>query len=192
MKYIFIFFLISISCLAQKKTYSFLDTPIRIDSISGGMIYTQVVDVEKASSLQLYNRAKLFLQKTFISDTPVIVVDDKESGFLSGKGKLISDLSLGYALLTGETQMRYEMIIEIRVKDGRYRYEISNIEIITQGYRARIDESFRKNPEASKRKFERELSEKEFKKYMSESNPIIKVINQLKTTMKDSSDKNDF
>lgn len=192
MKYIFIFFSISISCLAQKKTYSFLDTPIRIDSISGGMIYTQVVDVEKASSHQLYNRAKLFLQKTFISDTPVIVIDDKESGFLSGKGKLISDLSLGYALITGETQMRYEMIIEIRVKDGRYRYEISNIEIITQGYRARIDESFRKNPEASKRKFERELSEKEFKKYMSESNPIIKVINQLKTTMKDSSDKNDF
>jgi hypothetical protein len=192
MKYIFIFFSISVSCLAQKKTYSLLDTPIRIDSVSGGMIYTQVVEVEKASGQQLYNKAKLFIQKTFISDSPLIIVDDKESGLLSGKGKLISDLSIGNTLLFGEMQMQYEMIIEIRVKDGRYRYEISNIEIITQGYRARIDESFRKNPEASKRKLERALSEKEFKKYTGESNPIIKVINQLKTAMKDTSDKNDF
>ena len=192
MKLLLLFLLVSTACSAQKKTYSYLDTPVRIDSVTGGMIYTEVVRVDSATADQLYSRAKTFLLKAFTSEGAVIQLDDKAAGLVGGKGKLLMNMTTGQMLLTGTTQMYYEMAVEIRVKDGRYRYEFSNIEVVNRGYRVRVDDSIRKNPAAAKRTLERDFSEKEYNKYMGDKNPINIVIRQLKQTMASSGNKNDF
>ena len=87
--------------------------------------YTEVIKVDSnVSSKELYIRARTWFAETYRSAKDVIQMDDKESGILVGKGnfKYTSSVFMGSEGTKG--WVRYT--ITISVKDGRYKYEITN------------------------------------------------------------------
>jgi len=90
------------------------------------LIYSEVIKVDSnISKSELYNRAKTWFVTTYNSSNDVLQLDDKENGQLIGRAIIKykskrtymgSDLTIGYIKYT----------IKIFVKDGRYKYEISN------------------------------------------------------------------
>ena len=192
MRYL-LFLILFPSVIFAQKTYRLSDTNMQIDSVTGGMIYSEVVQVPGATADQLYGRAKSFLVKAFTNESAVTQLDNKEEGVVGGRGKLSMALNMGQMMLTGQTNMSYEMAVEIRVKDGRYRYEFSNIEIVNGPTRIKIDDQLRKNPKAARKAVEKEYSQKEYDRYMGDKNPVQLTIKQLKQTMGNSAkSKNDF
>jgi len=83
--------------------------PINEDGI---LRVDQVIQMPGLSSLELYNRSKLFFVETFNSANHVIQLDDAENKVIIGKG--------------GST---FKFTIKIQARDGRYKYEIYDISI---------------------------------------------------------------
>ena len=191
MNYIFLLLLCPVLCVAQKKTHTLADTNIRIDSVTGGMIYTDVVPVEGATVDKLYSRAKMFLLTSFTNEMPVIQTDDKETGVVGGRGRFVENLTKRQILLTGFQQIYYEMGIEIRAQDGRYHYKMTNIDVVASTFRLRIDDTLRKNPELAKRLAVKELSKRQYNRYMGSRNQVNKIVRQLKLGMNSPRDPND-
>lgn len=86
--------------------------------------YTEVVAVEGASKDELYNRAKLWFAKAFNSADAVIQMDSKEDGQLVGKALLQYKPTILSASEQTKGPVRYT--VSIFVKDGRYKYEITD------------------------------------------------------------------
>jgi len=103
----------------QEEKYAKLNIPWQENQI----IYTGVVNAEGKSKDQIFNSAKFWFTENFRSSKSVLEIDDREMGVLSGRAwssvTMIDD---------GLTDFRgwYQIIIE--VKDGRYRYQIKDIE----------------------------------------------------------------
>ncbi|MDZ4806788.1 MAG: DUF4468 domain-containing protein [Bacteroidota bacterium] len=116
---IFATFLLTVNANAQKETPN-----LPIDTITKMITYTEVVNVDTSLSKQeLYSRAREWFAKVYNSSQNVIQMDDKESGKIVGKAltqvyhkALGSNYPSGYINYT----------ISIYLKDGRYKYEISN------------------------------------------------------------------
>lgn len=108
-------------CFAQKISYT-LNQLVPIDSVNGEIIYSGVVEVQGATATDLYSRAKTYFLKTFNNSNAVVEVDEKDSR-VAGKGifLLATSRKTGYF----SPPQEYVATIEIRVKDGRYRYEFS-------------------------------------------------------------------
>ncbi|WP_077920423.1 DUF4468 domain-containing protein [Spirosoma sp. 209] len=192
MKAILLLLLLPSLALCQGRRYKYSETPVQIDSATGGMIYSEVIPVEGASANELYSRGKAFIAKVFTNESAVTLFDDSGHNAVGGRGKLVMNLGLGTALLTGQLQSYYEMAIEIRAKDGRYRYELSDIEVVNGGYRIKVDDAIRKNKKAQQLYQTGDMSQKEYDKLMSDKNPVMAVIRQLKNSMSAASAKNDF
>ncbi|CAN5459634.1 hypothetical protein BH09BAC4_BH09BAC4_47620 [soil metagenome] len=191
MNYVFLLLLCPILCLAQKKTYTLADTNIRIDSVTGGMMYTDVVPVEGATVDKLYRRAKTFLLTSFTNETPVIQADDKETGVVAGRGRFVENLTKRQILLTGFQQLYYEMGIEIRAQDGGYHYKMTDIDVVASTFRIPVDATLRKNPELAKRLAVKELSRWQYNRYMGNRSQVNKIVRQLKRAMDSLHDPND-
>lgn len=95
------------------------DFPIGPD---GEILFSNVVNVDSVNALQLYNKTKDFLVKTFISYKNVVQIDDPQSGII-----LIKPIFDVYGHIVGKTKIGYvEYTLKILFKDGRYKYEMSN------------------------------------------------------------------
>lgn len=97
---------LSIVCLIVQAQ----DLPI--DSISKKVTYQEVVKVDGASKNELYARAREWFAKTFKSADDVLQMEDMANGKLIGKG-------CNY-------QSKVFYTVSVSVKDGRYRYEITD------------------------------------------------------------------
>lgn len=98
---------------AQEKTF------FPIDSVTGKIIYTEIVKADSTTKEKLYLKGREWLANTFKSSKEVIEMDDKEAGLIIGKGTLVVSLNgdWGYIHFT----------VALYFKDGRYKYEIKNI-----------------------------------------------------------------
>ena len=86
--------------------------------------YSKVIEVDSVSKTELYNMANEWFAKTYNSANDVIQLNDKELCKIIGKGRIQSYYkSLGTVHKTG--YLSYTFSFE--AKDGRYRYEISEI-----------------------------------------------------------------
>lgn len=111
--------LLTINANAQKETPN-----LPIDTVTKMITYTEVVNVDTSlTKLELYSRAREWFAKAYNSSQNVIQMDDKESGKIVGKAltqvyhkALGSNYPSGYINYT----------ISIYLKDGRYKYEITN------------------------------------------------------------------
>lgn len=95
---------------------------VPIDSITNKIDYQGVQRVDGVSKDELYIRAREWFAKTFVSAQAVIQMDDKEAGKIIGKGVARSSFVM---LLTPVSYTLY-YTVSITVKDGRYRYEITD------------------------------------------------------------------
>lgn len=84
--------------------------------------FTEVVTVDSASKLDLYLRAKEWLAQYYNSSKDVIQVDEKEQGMIYGRGAFQIYIQQLGAVNFGH--VNYD--IKIDVKDGRYKYRITN------------------------------------------------------------------
>lgn len=77
---------------------------------------TKVVEVEGASKADLYDRAIQFINASFKSSKDVIQSSDKASGTIYAKGMFcMSEFDAVY------------FSMNIAIKDGKYKYEITNL-----------------------------------------------------------------
>ncbi|GAB4199695.1 MAG: DUF4468 domain-containing protein [Bacteroidia bacterium] len=88
------------------------------------LAYTEVVQVDSVSKNELYNRAKVWFATTYNSVNDVLQIDNKEEGMLIGKAIMKYEPNV----FTGSEQTKgnIKYTIKIFVKDGRYKYEITD------------------------------------------------------------------
>lgn len=79
--------------------------------------YSKVIEVPNKTSKELYSSAREWFAKTFVSANDVLQMDDLQSGKLIGKGNfLLKDWIVDFNF-------------EVIVKEGRYKYDLSNIKV---------------------------------------------------------------
>jgi hypothetical protein len=88
------------------------------------LTYTEVVQVDSVSKTELYNRAKLWFATVYNSANDVLQMDNKESGEIVGK----AILKYNPTVFSGSEQTKgnIKYTIKVFVKDGRYKYEITD------------------------------------------------------------------
>jgi len=87
-------------------------------------MFSEVVKLDSTKKIELYSRAREWFVKTYNSADDVLQMDDKESGKLLGKAfNDITFESIMGSMFT--TRMFYT--VKIYIKDGRYKYEITDI-----------------------------------------------------------------
>ena len=90
---------------------------------NGKIIYTEVVEVESKSKDDLYTSAREWFAKSYNSANNVIQMDDKESGKIVGKALMpVYHKAFGSDYDSGNIHYT----ISIYLKDGRYKYEVSD------------------------------------------------------------------
>ncbi len=86
--------------------------------------FSEVVQVEGISKGELYNRAKIWFAEVYKDAKEVIQVDDKESGKIIGKGT--EPFTQSFMTSSAITKGGISYIIKVFLKDGRYKYEITD------------------------------------------------------------------
>ncbi len=86
--------------------------------------FSDVVQVEGVSTTELYTRAKLWFAEAFRDSKHVLEVEDKEAGLLVGKGTMPYEPSS--IMQSGGMKGHISFTVKIMIKDGRYKYSISN------------------------------------------------------------------
>lgn len=90
--------------------------------------FTETVNVESATQSDLFSRARMWADKNFADPKSAINISDKESGELTGKG--IMKFSIAYQGKGTPVPANAEFRFSIRVKDGKYRYEFTDFDIV--------------------------------------------------------------
>lgn len=115
----------AVTLLSISAGFSQKETPnLPIDSTTFKITYSEVVYVDSLVNKQeLYSRAREWFAKAYKSSTNVIQMEDKENGKIVGKALLeVYHKALGSNYPGG--YINYT--ISIYVKDGRYKYEITD------------------------------------------------------------------
>lgn len=88
------------------------------------VIYSEVIQVDSVSKNELYSRAKIWFVKTYKSSKDVLQLDDKEDGKIIGKAvmKYVPSFLSG----SSATKGYINYTISVFVKEGRYKYEITD------------------------------------------------------------------
>lgn len=106
---------IKILTVAVMITAVFGQTPLK---------YTEVVKIDSVLSNELYNRASLWFATAYNSANDVLQMDDKDKGQIIGKANIIYKPKVFSG--SEQTKGSIKYTIKIFVKDGRYKYEISD------------------------------------------------------------------
>ena len=106
---------------------------LSFDSTKKELIYSEVVQSPNNSSNQIYLNMNEWFAKTYNSSNNVIQLNDKESGKIIGKGGFtISPIHQWGNIKTPQTFF-VNYTLTIQIKDGKYKYEFSNITVrVTQ------------------------------------------------------------
>lgn len=94
-----------------------------INSISGKIVFTDVIQIDNATSKELFYRAKQWLAKTYVSVKNVTQMEDIDQGTLMVKA--IIPVYTTFAVKAKLGVVSYTFTIS--VKDNRYRYVISDL-----------------------------------------------------------------
>jgi len=119
-----LFIIISVIILIQVKAQ---DKHLNVlPLVDGKITYTDVVKVDSVSKDELYNRAKRWFVDNYNSSKDVIQLDDKENGEIIAKGFFEE-----FWQVTAYSGMNVNVWqkIQIQIKDGRYKYEITDFRI---------------------------------------------------------------
>jgi len=102
------------------------------DPATGRYKYQGVVTVDGVPSDELYRRAKAWVAAAYESSTDVIKLDDQPGGQLIARGSFTVPFFLGFAWV------KHTWTIEI--KDGRYRYTLTDYLFDTGSWSAPLEE----------------------------------------------------
>jgi hypothetical protein len=120
-----LFFFSAFTLFSVFTAFGQKETPILpIDSSTSKITYSEVVYIDSLTNkLELFSRAREWFAKAYKSSTDVIQMEDKESGKIVGKALMqVYHRALGSNYPSG--YINYT--ISIYMKDGRYKYEITD------------------------------------------------------------------
>ena len=120
---LFLFSLLTL--LSVSSVFGQKETPkLPIDSSTSKITYSEVIHVDSlANKQELFSRAREWFAKAYKSSTNVIQMEDKESGKIVGKALM----QVYHKALGTEYQGGYiNYTISIYMKDGRYKYEVTD------------------------------------------------------------------
>lgn len=121
MRYLLLALLLSAAIPAVAQTP---EIRFPIDSATHKVAYSEVVQVPGATKAELYSRAKLWAAKTFPSTDATVQLSDAEAGRIVARGwSRINIVSLGIS-----NPMKMWFMVQIDVKDGRYRSIVTDLE----------------------------------------------------------------
>lgn len=86
--------------------------------------YSEVIQVDSASQNELYNRAKIWFATNYNSAVDVLQMDNKDEGQIIGKAVIKYEPTVFQG--SEQTKGSIKYTIKIYLKDGRYKYEISD------------------------------------------------------------------
>lgn len=94
-----------------------------MDSITHKFCFTNVVEVDNKSSAELFDQAKIWIINSYNSPKRVIEIEDKDLGTIVAKGVIgVNARALGIEKPFGYVEYKFT----INVKDGRYRYRLTD------------------------------------------------------------------
>lgn len=170
----------TVNAVAQKETPN-----LPIDTITKLITYTEVVSVDTSINKQeLYSRAREWFAKAYNSSQNVIQMDDKENGKIVGKALTqVYHKALGSNYPSGHINYT----ISIYLKDGRYKYEVTNFyhtgQLISGGNRIEDYGSCEEMMHTKKKTWGMSY-QKTFNYYLSQLDIKIKsLISDLKASM---------
>jgi hypothetical protein len=130
MKKIIVALLLISANLLSAQTF----TKINIDSVTGLVIFNEVVKVDSITQLELYSRGRQWFAVNFNSAKSVLEMEDKELGKLIGNA--FQDIYFTKSFLADPPTKCY-YTISLFVKDGKYKLVVSNFKI--QAYPSQYD-----------------------------------------------------
>lgn len=93
---------------------------------NGIVFYSDVIEVDSIDKDELYKRAKRWFVESYKDANKVIQLDDKDSGEIIGKGSFDA---LWNATFVASHVVNVGHTVKIQVKDGKYRYEITDFRV---------------------------------------------------------------
>lgn len=140
MKKILIFILSVFPSLIFSQSSPFTDV---FPFVNGKVVYSEVIQVEGKSVLDLYKNAKIWLVEAFKSSKDVIHNDDKDNHIIIGKGYFE-----GVGHNKNIVNAKYWFTIRIDCREGRYKYTITDFiydfDVIVMGTKTHFNEDFSK------------------------------------------------
>jgi len=111
-----VIFLVFMSIIFVPNLFSQSDSICDIFPMKDGKVfYTNVIEVKNISASQLYNGAKLWIGKTFVSSKSVIDSDVENNSLILK----------GYIAIDENTNINITLTLQF--KDGKYKYELTDI-----------------------------------------------------------------
>lgn len=116
-----LFILLGVAVMAHLSLSA--QTP-ELPIVDGRINYTAVITVDNIlSKSDLYTRARQWFAKTYKSASSVIQMEDRESGTIVGKALMqVHHKAMGGLVESGHISYT----LSVYVKDGRYKYEITD------------------------------------------------------------------
>ena len=105
----------------NKKNKKPLEYPESYDKENYLLNYEEVVEVPGLSKDELYDKLRRFVVINYNSANNVIQLDDKDSGNIIVKGLLPYNINW-----MGVSSYNSRHTLDIKVKDGRYKYKITS------------------------------------------------------------------
>lgn len=115
-------FIIYLLLMCSISTFGQATLPI--DKISGKAIFTEVISLDSVSAENMYNRAKLFVVDNYNSAKNVVDLSDVKSHSLVLKAYTTTHFKSWAGIYEAGG---FNYILKIYCKDGRYKYEISDL-----------------------------------------------------------------
>ena len=111
--------LLTTAAWGQKKNASPVELPLNAE---GNIYYEGVVRVDSTiTKTDLYRRGREWFVNTYLDPTEVLQLDDKAEGKMIGPGRYRYSFFMGVFF-----DIRMLFVLNLDVKDGRYRYRIYN------------------------------------------------------------------
>jgi hypothetical protein len=102
-----------------------------IDEVTEMVTYSDVVEVEGVTANDLYDLALEWINDYYKNSSSVMQVKDKENGVLEGKHSFYVMKDVNGSQVKGDL-IKY--MFTIRVRDGRYKYTITKINVQKSAY----------------------------------------------------------
>jgi len=170
-KLLLILFILPGFCIAQKDT---------------AISFTDVVKVDSTSKDVLFQRARDWFNNTFRNSKEVLQIQDKETGEISGKGIFSSYVKHSTLGVDNSYNNDFRFQITIWVKDGKYKYLLSDIDNINGAVAFGIITS----SDHTKEKISMVRQKKMDEYYMAAKNGAIKEATGIILLLKEAMKKN--
>ncbi|HEY4149307.1 MAG TPA: DUF4468 domain-containing protein [Chitinophagaceae bacterium] len=109
-----------------KAQYIEQSPTIPFDSLAHKICYTEIVKVDSLSKEQIYTCVREWFNRSFDIGHAVVSMDDYNAGHLIARGTVFGKKSHGL----GRTGMTISFIIDLFVKDGKYKYVITDFNLL--------------------------------------------------------------